>query len=200
VSTELVESAYPRNPEPELVTIAAAIADEHRQVEECLYAGLSGALIHAIEAGRKLNYAKSFMRHGEWTPWVEQNVGIANNTARKYRQLARAADSGQLEVDGAFANLTITRALEQLAAGSSASGSDGRSSPRRARSSPNRDPIRRLLAYSEPFGLEDDLDVKDLEAELCNALIDRYPTHAAEWAQWHRDRFESAFELLEAAG
>lgn len=99
----------------ELQTAAHAIRDHHRQVEESLYAGFSSALSHAIEAGRKLTYAKSLIGHGSWGTWVERNLGgIDGRTERLYRQLAEAADDGRLPTGNAITTLSIRKARELL--------------------------------------------------------------------------------------
>jgi len=54
------------------------------------------------------------------------------------------------------------------------------------------DPIGRLLDHGEPFALDEDLDVEALEDELVEGLLDRYPTHATEWAEWWAERFQEA--------
>lgn len=99
----------------ELQTAAHAIRDHHRQVEESLYAGFNSALAHAIEAGRKLAYAKSLVGHGGWGSWVERNLaGIDGRTERLYRQLADAADQGRLPTGNAVTTLSIRKARELL--------------------------------------------------------------------------------------
>jgi hypothetical protein len=101
---------------PYLVTAAPAILESHRQVEESLRAGFSSALAHAIEAGRKLAYAKSLVGHGGWGAWLEQNLAdIDSRTERLYRQLAEAADDGRLPTGNAVTTLSIRRARELLA-------------------------------------------------------------------------------------
>jgi hypothetical protein len=100
----------------DLQTAAHAINDHHRQVEESLRAGFSGALTHAIEAGRKLAYAKSLVPHGGWGPWVDRNLpAIDARTERLYRQLAEAADAGRLQTGNAVPLSSIRQARELLA-------------------------------------------------------------------------------------
>jgi hypothetical protein len=99
----------------DLQTAAHAIKDHHVQVEESLRQGLSNALTHAIEAGRKLAYAKSLVPHGGWGPWVEKNlVGIDARTERLYRQLAEAADADRLQSGNALPLSSIRQARELL--------------------------------------------------------------------------------------
>jgi len=132
--TDLVHQAEARH-YPELQTAAHAIKGEHRQVEESLRAGFSNALVHAVEAGRKLKYAKSLVAHGQWGPWVEGSLaGVSPRTERLYRQLAEAADDGRLAIGRGSASLTLEGALKQLAASRSAS-VEGRTA--RARSTDN---------------------------------------------------------------
>jgi hypothetical protein len=192
---------------PELVTAAHAVCEAHHQVEESLRAGFSNALTYAIEAGRKLAYAKSLVPHGGWGLWVEQNlVGIDARTERLYRQLAEAADAGRFQSGGALPVSSIRQARELIAAAASppfnaaAGGGPGRApgpverDDSRPRQRHKGDPIGQLLDYGEPFALDEveDLDAADLEVELAGQLQDRYPTHAADWAEWWAERFQEA--------
>jgi hypothetical protein len=105
----------------ELQTAAHAIRDHHRQVEESLRQGFSNALVHAIEAGRKLIFAKALVGHGGWGSWVERNLtGFDVRTERLYRQLAEAADDGRLQIGHGVATLSIRKARELLAQAASA--------------------------------------------------------------------------------
>ena len=189
----------------DLQTAAHAIREEHRQVEEALREGFSNALTHAIQAGRKLAYARSLVPHGGWGPWVERNlVGIDARTERLYRQLAEAADAGRLQSGNALPVSSIRQARELLTGAASqptesatSGGPAGNAGPDvrddgRPRQRHKGDPIGRLLDYREPFGVDEDLDPEDLEDELVERLRDRYPTHAAEWAEWWAERFKEA--------
>ena len=158
----------------ELQTAAHAIRDHHRQVEESLYAGFSSALSHAIEAGRKLTYAKSLISHGSWGPWVEQNLdGIDGRTERLYRQLAEAADDGRLPTGNAITTLSIRHARElliQTAAAERAVPTEGEDSERRSREPSVRGIARRALvplrsALAEDSGVDYEQLVEALAGE-----------------------------------
>lgn len=44
----------------------------------------------ALEAGRLLIEAKDNLRHGEFLPWLKDNVGMSERTARRYMTLAKS--------------------------------------------------------------------------------------------------------------
>lgn len=180
----------------DLQTAAHAIKDHHRQVEESLRAGFSGALTHAIEAGRKLAHAKSLVPHGGWGLWIERNLaGIDARTERLYRQLAEASDAGRLGSGNALPVSSIRQAREllmQTAAGSAGEGSstaapggDEREENRESRSSTRWEPqpwqvaarrlaknVDELLASCQKlFG---GADFKSAGRELYDALADLY--------------------------
>jgi hypothetical protein len=113
--TRQTAALAPDRTHAELQTAAHAIKDHHRQVEESLRAGFSNALSHAIEAGRKLIYAKSLVGHGGWGPWVARNLAdIDGRTERLYRQLAEAAADGRLQIGNGVTALSIRKARELL--------------------------------------------------------------------------------------
>jgi hypothetical protein len=180
---------------PELQTAAHAVRDHHRQVEESLRAGLSNALNQAIEAGRKLAYAKSLLNHGEWGPWVEQNLpGISGRTERLYRQLAAAADTGQLANWQTSSNLSIEGALRALTAGSDDDSSRAKLKTQRCPSARQlaRQAVRPLQrALSEDSDIEYDELVAALAGELAGA-------HAVAWAGTLEELFGAIRRALES--
>src|SRR5258707_5120533 len=52
----------------------------HRQIMEFG----KRALEEAIDIGRELSDAKSSLEHGEWLPWVEDNLEFTTRTAQRY--------------------------------------------------------------------------------------------------------------------
>ena len=74
---------------PSSLTGLAAIArDAHWQVER-----LAGESIdNALRAGLALNEAKKRLGHGKWLPWLSENVGISERTARRYMRVDHHRD------------------------------------------------------------------------------------------------------------
>ena len=60
--------------------------------------------------GQRLNEAKAMLPHGEWLPWLEEQVEFSERTARKFMRLAREWTNRQ-----ALADLGATKALTLLA-------------------------------------------------------------------------------------
>jgi hypothetical protein len=132
----------------DLYPVVSAIRESHRQVEE----SLGNALMHAIEAGRKLAYAKSLVGHGGWGAWLERNLAdIGRRTERLYRQLAEAADDGRLPTGNAVTVLSIRGARELLGRAATADeakrGTEGRRSSAGSVSSRWDLEARRLAKY-----------------------------------------------------
>jgi hypothetical protein len=67
--------------------LAARIRSEH----EASVAALKRGLEHAINAGRMLVEAKTYLPHGAWLPWLHEHCGIPARTCTAYMQLARHA-------------------------------------------------------------------------------------------------------------
>ena len=66
-------------------TIAADINRFHELA--CLRAG--EAIEHAKQAGFLLLEAKAAMKHGEWLPWLEQNIQVSARQVQRYMQVAQ---------------------------------------------------------------------------------------------------------------
>lgn len=69
-----------------LPVLAADIRAAHDAVERNALAMAE----RALEAGRLLLEAKKQIGHGGWLPWLRDNVGIHERTARRYLALAKA--------------------------------------------------------------------------------------------------------------
>ena len=68
----------------------AEIEDNIRRLKTDVAYGL-------IEIGKNLIEAKSLVKHGEWSSWLENNVGFTQRTAQNYMKLARTF-SGKEEI------------------------------------------------------------------------------------------------------
>ena len=44
----------------------------------------------ALAAGTALIEAKRLIPHGEWQPWLHENCGLSQRTARRYMTIARS--------------------------------------------------------------------------------------------------------------
>jgi hypothetical protein len=64
--------------------LATQINAEHAQVERVLRTGLE----HARRAGELLLMAKAQREHGEWLPWVRDNLDFSVRTAQGYMRVA----------------------------------------------------------------------------------------------------------------
>jgi hypothetical protein len=91
-----------------VVTLAAEIRIEL----EAAGKSLMKAVEHAIAAGELLIEAKKQVRHGEWLPWLDENVEISERTAQAYMKLARAPG----EIRAALRLLPLRDALAATAA------------------------------------------------------------------------------------
>lgn len=74
-----------------------------------------------VEVGRRLCEAKSMLPHGQWGPWLRDEVGFSKSTAQNYMKIFEEYSADQLTLDGAVANsqtlgnLSYTKALKLLA-------------------------------------------------------------------------------------
>ena len=81
------------------------------------------ALTHAVEAGRLLADAKAALSHGDFGPWLAENITFSDRTARGYMRLHRERDRLRELVDAgppanrqSIADLGVADALALLAA------------------------------------------------------------------------------------
>jgi hypothetical protein len=70
---------------PALEALAEQIEIEHAACE----AMQNAALAHAIVCGEKLIAAKRLAGHGNWLPWVAENLSFGERTATNYMRIAR---------------------------------------------------------------------------------------------------------------
>lgn len=68
----------------DLKKLAARINDEHAACEKAL----EQSVLHALSAGRALLEAKASAGHGNWLPWLKENVAFTERTAQTYMRLA----------------------------------------------------------------------------------------------------------------
>ena len=72
---------------PNLDALASTIKRAHAESQQAA----GRALEHAIAAGHGLNAAKRLLKHGQWLPWLREQVGIPERTAQNYMRLASHA-------------------------------------------------------------------------------------------------------------
>lgn len=97
----------------QIVAQAMATTNEHRTIEaitdELLDAKRKGGEA-ILTIGRCLNEAKDMLPHGEWLPWLNEQVELSERTAQKFMRLAREWSN-----PSALADLGATKALMLLA-------------------------------------------------------------------------------------
>lgn len=75
---------------------------------------------YIIEIGRRLCEAKAVLDHGQWGPWLKEQVQFSQSTAQNYMKIYERFGSDQTNLFGeakseAVANLPYTKALKLLA-------------------------------------------------------------------------------------
>lgn len=79
------------------------------------------ALEYAIEIGRRLKEAKSMLAHGQWGPWLKEEVEFSQSSANNFMRIFEEYGADQISIFGAEAesktlgNLPYTKALKLLA-------------------------------------------------------------------------------------
>ena len=73
----------------------------------------SKSLEHAIMAGEWLIEAKEQLKHGEWMPWLRDNIDISDRAVRMYMRLARHKDVMDTK-SATVADLTIRAAVAEI--------------------------------------------------------------------------------------
>ena len=77
-------------------------------------------LSYAIEIGRRLCEAKAVLDHGEWGPWLKQEVNFSQSSAQNFMRIYERYGSDQISLFGeaksqTLGNLPYTKALKLLA-------------------------------------------------------------------------------------
>jgi Protein of unknown function (DUF3102) len=72
--------------------LAPADAASLRQHANKLHGLIAKSTADMIEVGRDLRLIKDQLEHGQFTAWVEQEIGISIRTAQTYMQMARLAE------------------------------------------------------------------------------------------------------------
>lgn len=76
---------------------------------------------YAIELGRRLVEAKAMLGHGEWGPWLKEEVNFSQSTANNFMRIFQEYGASQIGLFGGEANsqtlgnLPYTKALKLLA-------------------------------------------------------------------------------------
>jgi hypothetical protein len=91
--------------------IATAINEAHQRA----FGKAREALDHARHAGDLLHEAKASMQHGEWLPWLKENIKFSERTAQAYMRLAARWDELQKK-SATAADLPLRDALKVLSA------------------------------------------------------------------------------------
>lgn len=91
-----------------LTEYAAIINDAHRSAFRCAQA----AIEHARVAGEHLLKAKAALKHGEWLPWLAENVDVSESQAQRYMKVAQNWTA--ISRAGGMSELTLRGALDSL--------------------------------------------------------------------------------------
>jgi DUF3102 family protein len=67
----------------------AALPDEINEEITMAERNWREAVTHAINAGEKLIEAKGLLKHGQWSPWLDEHFPGSEKTASNYMRLAR---------------------------------------------------------------------------------------------------------------
>jgi hypothetical protein len=103
-------SRVTRTESVELCRLARSIKRAHFEASRAA----GRALQRAIAAGHDLNRAKGLLKHGEWLPFLKQQVGIRERTAQLYMRLAN--NSAEVMVKSAtVADFGVREAARMLA-------------------------------------------------------------------------------------
>jgi len=98
----------PYQPSGPLANIGTEINDAH--VLAMVHAG--EAMNNALRCGDLLTKAKATAKHGQWLPWLRQNIAFSERTAQAYMRLA--AKFGP-DKRNAVADLSVRRVLQEIA-------------------------------------------------------------------------------------
>ena len=97
----------------DIKTVTTEIRTLHRQAQ-CLVLG------YAIEIGRRLKEAKAMLDHGQWGPWLREEVDFSQSSANNFMRIFEEYGAQQVSLFGdadsqALGNLPYTHALRLLA-------------------------------------------------------------------------------------
>jgi hypothetical protein len=91
----------------------ADLAARIRAFHEATVEGLRQSVTNGIAAGELLIEAKAQLQHGQWLPWLRDNVNISERTAQLYMRLAK--NRTEIEAKSAtVADLTLNEAAAVL--------------------------------------------------------------------------------------
>ena len=97
----------------DIKTVTTEIRTLHRQAQ-CMVLG------YAIEIGRRLKEAKAMLDHGQWGPWLREEVDFSQSSANNFMRIFEEYGAQQVSLLGeansqALGNLPYTHALRLLA-------------------------------------------------------------------------------------
>jgi hypothetical protein len=110
-----MDPSKPNDPVPAIVRAAdelATLAAEIKTEYAAYLADMKSGVTRANRLGRLLVQAKADCRHGQWLPWVKENLPFGERQARKYLRIAEKWD--ELSNRNRDADLGIDAALKLL--------------------------------------------------------------------------------------
>jgi hypothetical protein len=72
-----------------MTELRTTIADDINHHHDLAGLRADEAVSHAIQAGKLLLEAKGALAHGQWLPWLDQNVRVTPRQAQRYMQVAQ---------------------------------------------------------------------------------------------------------------
>ncbi len=104
----MAKELTPYQPTGPLADMGTEINDAHALA--MVHAG--EAMNNALRCGDLLTEAKAAAKHGQWLPWLRQNIAFSERTAQAYMRLA--AKFGP-DKRNAVADLSVRRVLQEIA-------------------------------------------------------------------------------------
>ena len=104
----MTKELTPYQPTGPLADMGTEINDAHALA--MVHAG--EAMTNALRCGDLLTKAKAAAKHGQWLPWLHQNIAFSERTAQSYMRLA--AKFGP-DKRNAVADLSVRRVLQEIA-------------------------------------------------------------------------------------
>ena len=99
---------------PEVAKNLKTLAAQINAVSRAFVTGLRKTVEHGIRAGQKLTEAKALCAHGEWLPWLEENVEVSVRSAQEFMRLYKHRDAVRVKARDS-AHLSVSAALKELA-------------------------------------------------------------------------------------